>query len=44
MRRRLEAGTPPIMPVYAQLGGLDVLEELGAGGDPPAHHGARPRI
>ena len=29
--RRLEAGTPPMLPVYAQLGGLDVLEELGAG-------------
>lgn len=28
--RRLEAGTPALMPVYAQLGGLDVLEELGA--------------
>jgi selenocysteine lyase/cysteine desulfurase len=28
--RRLEAGTPPILPVYAQLGGLDILEELGA--------------
>jgi len=28
--RRLEAGTPPLMPVYAQLGGLEVLEELGA--------------
>jgi selenocysteine lyase/cysteine desulfurase len=28
--RQLEAGTPPIMPVYAQLGGLEVLEELGA--------------
>jgi selenocysteine lyase/cysteine desulfurase len=27
--RRLEAGTPPILPVYAQLGGLDVIEELG---------------
>jgi len=27
--RRLEAGTPPLMPVYAQLGGLDVIEELG---------------
>lgn len=27
--RRLEAGTPPLMPVYAQLGGLDVLEEVG---------------
>ena len=27
--RRLEAGTPPMMPVYAQLGGLDVIEELG---------------
>ena len=25
--RRFEAGTPPMMPVYAQLGGLDVLEE-----------------
>jgi selenocysteine lyase/cysteine desulfurase len=28
--RRLEAGTPPMMPVYAQLGGLDLLEEVGA--------------
>jgi kynureninase len=28
--RRLEAGTPAITAVYAQLGGLDVLEELGA--------------
>ena len=27
--RRLEAGTPALMPVYAQLGGLDVLEEIG---------------
>lgn len=27
--RRLEAGTPPLPPVYAQLGGLDVLEEVG---------------
>lgn len=27
--RRLETGTPPMMPVYAQLGGLDVLEEVG---------------
>jgi kynureninase len=27
--RRLEAGTPALMPVYAQLGGLDVIEELG---------------
>ena len=27
--RRLEAGTPPILSVYAQLGGLDVIEELG---------------
>ena len=27
--RRLEAGTPPLMPVYAQLGGLELLEELG---------------
>ncbi len=27
--RRLEAGTPAILPVYAQLGGLDILEELG---------------
>jgi kynureninase len=28
--RRLEAGTPALMPVYAQLGGLELLEELGA--------------
>lgn len=27
--RRLEAGTPSIMSVYAQLGGLDIIEELG---------------
>ena len=27
--RRLEAGTPPLLPVYAQLGGLDVLEDVG---------------
>ncbi len=27
--RRLEAGTPALMPVYAQLGGLSVLEEIG---------------
>jgi selenocysteine lyase/cysteine desulfurase len=27
--RRFEAGTPPLMPVYAQLGGLDVLQEIG---------------
>lgn len=27
--RRLEAGTPSILSVYAQLGGLDVIEELG---------------
>jgi len=27
--RRLEAGTPPLLPVYAQLGGLDVLEQIG---------------
>jgi len=27
--RRLEAGTPPLMPVYAQLGGLDILDEVG---------------
>jgi selenocysteine lyase/cysteine desulfurase len=27
--RRLEAGTPPILSIYAQLGGLDVIEELG---------------
>jgi selenocysteine lyase/cysteine desulfurase len=27
--RRLEAGTPAILSVYAQLGGLEVLEELG---------------
>jgi selenocysteine lyase/cysteine desulfurase len=28
--RRLEGGTPAMMPVYAQLGGLELLEELGA--------------
>lgn len=28
--RRLEAGTPSLMSVYAQLGGLELLEELGA--------------
>jgi len=28
--RRFEAGTPPLMPVYAQLGGLDILEEIGS--------------
>ncbi|MEP6686878.1 MAG: aminotransferase class V-fold PLP-dependent enzyme [Gemmatimonadales bacterium] len=27
--RRLEAGTPALMPVYAQLGGLELIEELG---------------
>ncbi|HEU4698976.1 MAG TPA: aminotransferase class V-fold PLP-dependent enzyme [Gemmatimonadales bacterium] len=27
--RRFEAGTPPLMPVYAQLGGLDVLQAIG---------------
>ncbi len=27
--RRLEAGTPALMPVYAQLGGLEIIEELG---------------
>ena len=27
--RRLEAGTPPLLPVYAQLGGLELIEELG---------------
>ncbi|MCU0621680.1 MAG: aminotransferase class V-fold PLP-dependent enzyme, partial [Gemmatimonadales bacterium] len=27
--RRLEAGTPALMPVYAQLGGLELLEEIG---------------
>jgi kynureninase len=27
--RRLEAGTPSLLSVYAQLGGLDVVEELG---------------
>ena len=27
--RRLETGTPPLLPVYAQLGGLDLVEELG---------------
>ncbi|MES2123587.1 MAG: aminotransferase class V-fold PLP-dependent enzyme [Gemmatimonadota bacterium] len=29
--RRFEQGTPPMLPVYAQLGGLDVLEQAGAG-------------
>ncbi len=28
--RRFEAGTPPLLPVYAQLGGLDILEALGS--------------
>ena len=28
--RRYEQGTPPMLPVYAQLGGLDVLEQAGA--------------
>ena len=28
--RRFESGTPPLLPVYAQLGGLDVLEAAGA--------------
>jgi kynureninase len=28
--RRLESGTPAVTSIYAQLGGLDVLEELGA--------------
>ena len=27
--RRFEAGTPAMMSVYAQLGGLDIIEELG---------------
>ncbi len=27
--RRFEAGTPPLMPVYAQLGGLEIVEALG---------------
>jgi selenocysteine lyase/cysteine desulfurase len=27
--RRLEGGTPAMMSVYAQLGGLDIIEELG---------------
>jgi len=27
--RRLEAGTPALMPVYAQLGGLEIIEEIG---------------
>jgi selenocysteine lyase/cysteine desulfurase len=27
--RRLEMGTPALMPVYAQLGGLSILEEIG---------------
>lgn len=28
--RRFEVGTPPLLPVYTQLGGLDVLEAAGA--------------
>ncbi|MDZ4258301.1 MAG: aminotransferase class V-fold PLP-dependent enzyme [Gemmatimonadales bacterium] len=28
--RRFEMGTPPLLPVYTQLGGLDVLEAVGA--------------
>jgi selenocysteine lyase/cysteine desulfurase len=28
--RRLETGTPALMPVYAQLGGLSILEDVGA--------------
>ncbi len=28
--RRFESGTPPLLPVYAQLGGLDILEAAGA--------------
>ncbi|MEZ4378315.1 MAG: aminotransferase class V-fold PLP-dependent enzyme [Gemmatimonadales bacterium] len=28
--RRFETGTPPLLPVHAQLGGLDVLEAAGA--------------
>ena len=28
--RRLELGTPPMMPVYAQRGGLEIIEELGS--------------
>jgi selenocysteine lyase/cysteine desulfurase len=28
--RRFETGTPPLLPVYTQLGGLDVLEAAGA--------------
>ena len=27
--RRLESGTPAMLPVYAQLGGLDIIEEIG---------------
>lgn len=27
--RRLESGTPALMPVYAQLGGLELLDEIG---------------
>jgi selenocysteine lyase/cysteine desulfurase len=27
--RRFEMGTPPLLPVYAQLGGLEIWEELG---------------
>ncbi len=28
--RRFEAGTPPLMPVYAQLGGLEIIEAIGS--------------
>ena len=28
--RRFEAGTPALMPVFAQLGGLDVIDAIGA--------------
>lgn len=28
--RRLEMGTPPLLPVYAQLGGLEIWEAMGA--------------
>ena len=42
--RRLESGTPSMLSVYAQLGGLDIIEEIGPVGDPTQHDdaGGRP--
>ncbi len=38
--RRLEAGTPAMLPVYAQLGGLDMRRGAWPGRDPPADDAA----